>query len=66
MTAYRYELRRGDELLATGHLSSEQPLEVGERITIGSHTAIIRSIEPLLGQHELLLVVQLIRNDHAR
>jgi hypothetical protein len=36
MPEYRYELRRGDEVIATGHLSSEQPFEVGERITIGS------------------------------
>ena len=36
MPDYRYELRRGDEVIATGHFSREQPLEVGERITIGS------------------------------
>jgi hypothetical protein len=30
---YRYELRRGDQVVATGHLSREQPLEVGERVT---------------------------------
>lgn len=34
-----------------------QPLEVGERITIGS--GIVRDVEPLLGEHELRLVVQL-------
>ncbi len=31
---YRYELRRGDEVIATGHFSREQPLEIGERITM--------------------------------
>jgi hypothetical protein len=36
MPDYRYELRRGEEVIATGHLSREQPLEVGDRITIGS------------------------------
>jgi hypothetical protein len=36
MPVYRYELRRGDEVIATGHLSTEQPFEVGERIRIGS------------------------------
>lgn len=29
-------LRRGEEVIATGHLGREQPLEVGERIAIGS------------------------------
>lgn len=63
MPNYRYELRRGDEVIATGHLSSEQPLEIGERIAIGSRSGIVRSIEPLLGQRELRLVVQLRRDD---
>jgi hypothetical protein len=30
----RYELRRGDEVVATGYLSRERPIEVGERIEI--------------------------------
>ena len=63
MPDYRYELRRGDEVIATGHLSREQPLEVGERITIGSRTGIVRDVEPLLGEHELRLVVQLTRDE---
>jgi hypothetical protein len=63
MPDYRYELRRGDEVIATGHLSSEQPLEVGERITIGSQSGIIRSIDPLFSERELHLVVQLWRDD---
>ena len=65
MPEYRYELRRGDEVVATGHLGSEQPLEVGERITIGSRSGIVRSIDPLLGERELHLVVQLRRDDFS-
>ena len=61
MPDYRYELRRGEEVIATGHLSREQPLEVGERIAIGSRSGIVRDVEPLLGEHELRLVVQLTR-----
>jgi hypothetical protein len=61
---YRYELRRGQELLATGHLSLEHPLEVGEPVEIGRSRGIVRSIEPLLGESELRLVVQL-RRDSA-
>ena len=63
MPDYRYELRRGDEVIATGHLSREQPLEVGDRITIGSRVGIVRVVEPLLGEHELRLVVQLTRDE---
>lgn len=63
MPDYRYELRRGEEVFATGHLSREQPLEVGERITIGSQSGIVRDVEPLLGEHELRLVVQLTRDE---
>ena len=32
MPDYRYELRHGEEVIATGHLSREQPLEVGELV----------------------------------
>jgi hypothetical protein len=54
---YRYELRRGDEVVATGHLSREQPLEIGDRLKISGQPGIVRTIEPLLGEHELRLVV---------
>lgn len=63
MPEYRYELRRGEEVIATGHLSREEPLDVGERLTIGSHSGIVRSVEPLLNERELRLVVQLWRDD---
>jgi hypothetical protein len=63
MPDYRYELRRGEEVIATGHLSRERPLEVGERIEIGARAGIVRGIEPMLGEHELRLVVQLMRAD---
>jgi hypothetical protein len=59
---YRYELRRGDELIATGHLNSDQPFEVGQRVTIGSRSGIVRSIEPVLRERELRLVLQLRRD----
>lgn len=57
---YRYELRGGDELVATGHLSREQPLEVGDRLELGGQPAIVRTIEPLLGEPELRLVLRLV------
>jgi hypothetical protein len=57
---YRYELRRGDEVVATGHLNYERPLEVGDRVEIGGQLGIVRTIEPLLGEREIRLVVQLL------
>jgi len=60
---YRFELRRGDELVATGHLTRERPLAVGERLVIGGEAGIVRAVEPLLGECELRLVVQLVRED---
>jgi hypothetical protein len=60
---YRYELRRGDELVATGHLTLEGRLEVGERVVIGGKIGIVRALEPLVGERELRLVVQLLRED---
>jgi len=60
---YRYELRRGDKLVATGHLTREQSLAVGERLVIGGKAGIVRAVEPLLGERELRLVVQLLRED---
>jgi hypothetical protein len=58
---YRDELRRGGEIVATGHLPREEPVEVGDRLLIGSREGIVRTVEPLLGEHELRLVVQLVR-----
>ena len=59
--AYRYELWRGDELASTGHLARDEGLEVGERLVIGGQPGTVRAVEPLLGERELRLVVQLLR-----
>lgn len=57
---YRFELRRGDEVIATGHLNHEQPLEVGDRIEIGGQFGMVRTIAPTLGEREMRLVVDLL------
>ena len=62
---YRYELRHGEELIATGRLSRERALEVGERIAIGGRPGVVRSIEPVLAERELHLVIQLFRDELA-
>jgi hypothetical protein len=54
---YRYELRR-EELVATGHLTREHPFELGDRIVLGGSAGTVRAVEPLLGERELRLVVQ--------
>jgi hypothetical protein len=63
MTAvgYRYELRRGDEVVATGHLTREEPVEVGERLLIVGREGIVRTVDAVLGEREFRLVVQLVR-----
>jgi hypothetical protein len=50
-------------VVATGHLSREQPLEVGDRVTIGSQSGIVRSVDPVLHERELRLLVQMLRED---
>ena len=59
---YRYELRRGEEVVATGRLNYEQPLEVDDRIEIGARHGIVSTIEQVLRERELRLVVQLSRD----
>ncbi len=44
--AYTYELRRGDAIVATGQLIRDQPLEVGDRMTIGRYIGVVREIGP--------------------
>jgi hypothetical protein len=62
MPRYRYELRQGDTIVATGHFDHPQPLEIGERIEIGARPGIVRAVAPVLGEHEQRLVVQLLPN----
>ena len=50
-------------MVATGHLSREEPLEVGSRLAIGVQVGIVRSVEPILGERELHAVVQLLREE---
>jgi hypothetical protein len=56
---YRYELRRRDEIVATGRLTNDEPLQVGQPIKIGGREGVIQTIEPLLRDRELRIVVQL-------
>lgn len=57
-----FELRRGEEVVATGDTTREEPIEIGDRVTFGGREGIARSVEPILGVRELRLVVQLVRD----
>jgi hypothetical protein len=59
---YRYELKRGDEALATGHLNRDTPLTVGDRTTINGRAGIVRLVELQLGDREQRVVIQLLRD----
>lgn len=58
MPSYRYELRRGDEILATGMLSEDQPLAVGSAITIAGVRGAVRVVAPMVGTGELQLFIE--------
>lgn len=60
---YRYELRRGDEVIATGHVTRDEAVEEGERIVLGGWAGIVRSVDPILGEQEQRLVVQIVRGE---
>jgi hypothetical protein len=60
---YIYELRRGDDVVATGRLTSDEPFDVGDRVEIGKWEGIVRTTEPVLGERDVRLVVQLVRSD---
>jgi len=48
------------KVIATGRFSQEQPLQVGDPITISGQTGIVREVGPLLGERDLRLVLQLL------
>lgn len=56
---FRYELRAGDQILATGHLSVAHPLNVGDELTISAKRGIVAAITPIPGSHESRLVIKL-------
>jgi hypothetical protein len=43
----------GDEVVATGHLNYERPLEVGLASRSAAQPGIVRTVEPVLGEREV-------------
>ena len=62
---YFYELRQAERVIATGRLSRERPLEVGERIALSERVGIVGSIEATLEPNEQRLVIQLLAERRA-
>ena len=62
---YRYELRRGDAITATGHVTYEIAPEVGQQLAIGKARGIVRELGPRMRDGELRLVIQLLPDDPA-
>jgi L-arabinose isomerase len=56
--AYAYELRRGDQIVATGHMKEEDPLVVGDRVVIGGHRGIVHEVSPQMVGGKVRVVVQ--------
>jgi hypothetical protein len=57
--SYVYELRQGEEVIATGRLTRELPLEVGDQVELSDRVGLVRSIIPTLDPPEQRLVIQL-------
>jgi hypothetical protein len=59
--SYRYELRQGTKIIATGHLNADEHLQVDSQITVAGHQGVISAIEPTLRSREHRLVIQILR-----
>ena len=62
-TSYIYELREGETVVATGHLSHDPPLEVGQRLVINKRDGLVHAIDATADPFEQRLVIQLLRDD---
>jgi hypothetical protein len=55
---YVYELRRSDEIVATGRLDDPRSFEVGDEVEIVGWTGIVRDKLPTADPSRLRLIVQ--------
>jgi hypothetical protein len=56
---YEYELRNGDEIVATGHVTFDEAVVVGQRVAIGNREGIVEEIAPPLGARTARVLIQL-------
>ncbi len=55
MGAYAYELRRGEQILATGRLLTEHELTPGDEVTVAGIVAEVAEVSWLNGELRLML-----------
>jgi hypothetical protein len=60
---YVYELRRGQEVVATGRLSDEREFAIGNECDVAGWVGIVRDALPTTAGKEVRLVVEVRRRD---
>ena len=53
---YIYELRRGEEVTATGHLPLAQELAPGDEVPFGADIATVLEVRPSLGGPSIVIL----------
>lgn len=61
--SYTYELREGEAVVATGHITHDPPLEVGQHVVINRRDGLVQAIDPTTDPREQRLVIQLPHGD---
>jgi len=58
-----YELKRGEEVVATGRLSGDRRYLVGDRVEVAGWAGIVRDVLPIGESGEQRLLVQVQRGE---
>ena len=54
---YEYELRDGDEVIATGRFTIDTSLAPGDRVTIGKHACVVTDLLPAIAEREARVIL---------
>jgi hypothetical protein len=57
--SYEYELRDGDEVIATGRITVEEPPTTGDRIAIGKRAGMVVELLPAFGDRDRRVILQI-------
>ena len=57
LSSYEYELRDNDNVVATGRLTVDQPLAVGDQVAIGKRTCLVIDLMPGLAGRERRVIL---------
>jgi len=58
---YGYELRRGERVIATGTFAQEDPVVVGDRVSLGCYEGLVHSVSPQLVRGQIRVVIELMK-----